>query len=548
MGRIAANKPAASCHGCFAWGQLPGRFCRACYTDAQRNARGTCVGCRRFIPVDVKHGYCRLCRAQATWAIKASGATGALLAPFLANVSSQQLFFANMQRPRSCGPPVGKPGRHRQVSQSKAVVNPPRVVSDWIQLELFTPARDYDRFDRRRDADMSNPRLTQSRHEARVFGEARGWNKAAAAEVDRALIVLLSRHAEGEQIRFSEMFPALRCRGLCVKFTTEVLDRVGLFFDDRTPTIDLWLQRKLDGVTPSIRSVVEQWARTLFEGGPRSQPRDRRTVWNYLNELQPLLLEWSQEYDDLREVTRQDVLTARDATTGKQREARLVALRSLFAHAKKSGQVFADPTCQIHVPRVTGGVIQPLKQAEINETIAAATKPHTKLIIALAAVHAARTKQMRLMLLDDVDLGNRKITIASHVHPLDDLTRRALLGWLDYRRTRWPNTANPHLLITQQTATGLGPAGRLWTTRATRNLTAMLERLRVDRQLEEALNHGPDPLHLSVVFGISEKTAIRYTATVQQLLQSEVEIHTASSPRTQGSILRNETNQPLGSR
>jgi hypothetical protein len=44
----------------------------------------------------------------------------------------------------------------------------------------------------------------------------------------------------------------------------------------------------------------------------------------------------------------------------------------------------------------------------------------------------------------------------------------------------------------------------------TRNLTATLERLRVDRQLEEALTHGADPLHLALVFGIDEKTAIRY--------------------------------------
>jgi hypothetical protein len=33
---------------------------------------------------------------------------------------------------------------------------------------------------------------------------------------------------------------------------------------------------------------------------------------------------------------------------------------------------------------------------------------------------------------------------------------------------------------------------------------ATLERLRVDRQLEEALTHGPDPLHLAAVFGIDQ--------------------------------------------
>ncbi|WP_316784862.1 hypothetical protein [Streptomyces sasae] len=46
--------------------------------------------------------------------------------------------------------------------------------------------------------------------------------------------------------------------------------------------------------------------------------------------------------------------------------------------------------------------------------------------------------------------------------------------------------------------------------RATRSLTVTLERLRVDCQLEEAPTHGADPLHLALVFGIREKTAIRY--------------------------------------
>jgi hypothetical protein len=129
---------------------------------------------------------------------------------------------------------------------------------------------------------------------------------------------------------------------------------------------------------------------------------------------------------------------------------------------------------------------------------------------------------IRALRLDDVDLGNRLITIADHIRPLDDLTHHTLMEWLDYRRTRWPNTANPHLLITQKSAVGHGPVGKLWATEATRNLSANLERLRVDRQLEEALTHGPDPLHLALVFGIDEKTAIRYAASARQLLENEL--------------------------
>ncbi|MEU1107286.1 hypothetical protein ABZ408_41135 [Streptomyces tibetensis] len=49
-----------------------------------------------------------------------------------------------------------------------------------------------------------------------------------------------------------------------------------------------------------------------------------------------------------------------------------------------------------------------------------------------------------------------------------------------------------------------------------RGQDATLERLRVDRQLEEALTHGPDPLHLAEVFGLDEKTAMRYAGTPQE--------------------------------
>ncbi|MFE1472139.1 hypothetical protein [Nocardiopsis dassonvillei] len=129
------------------------------------------------------------------------------------------------------------------------------------------------------------------------------------------------------------------------------------------------------------------------------------------------------------------------------------------------------------------------------------------------------------MRLDDVDLGNRRLTIAGRTDPLDDLTHRALREWLNYRSTRWPHTTNPHLVISQQTAVETGPVGKVWMTRAFRGLTATLERLRMDRQLDEVLDRGPDPLHLATVFGLDDKTAIRYATAAQQLLEGPSEQH-----------------------
>lgn len=63
-----------------------------------------------------------------------------------------------------------------------------------------------------------------------------------------------------------------------------------------------------------------------------------------------------------------------------------------------------------------------------------------------------------------------------------------------------------------------GPVGKVWMTRAFRGLTATLERLRMDRQLDEALARGPDPLHLATVFGLDDKTAIRYASAARKIL------------------------------
>jgi hypothetical protein len=146
-------------------------------------------------------------------------------------------------------------------------------------------------------------------------------------------------------------------------------------------------------------------------------------------------------------------------------------------------------------------VILPLQTNEIADALVAATKPADRLALAPTAVHAARPKAIREFLLDDLDLGNRRLIVAGRTRPLDERTRHAILDWLDYRRSRWPNTANHHMIINQQTALETGPISGVSITKALRGQAATLERLRGDRQLDEALTRGPDPLHLAGIFG-----------------------------------------------
>ncbi|MFD8263272.1 hypothetical protein ACFV19_31150 [Streptomyces griseoluteus] len=187
---------------------------------------------------------------------------------------------------------------------------------------------------------------------------------------------------------------------------------MGIFEDDSEPSFERWLVGRLEGVAPGIRSEAERWTRVLREGGLRSLPRREGTVWLSLNQVRPALLEWSKRYDHLREVTRDDVPAHMKTVDGRHRRDQLVALRSLFTWAKRQGLIFRNPTSRIKVGPNEYTVLQPLLPEQVERSVAAATTPAARLVLALAAVHAARVAHIAALMLDDVDLGNRRLTIA----------------------------------------------------------------------------------------------------------------------------------------
>lgn len=537
------------CIDCLAWGRLGGRRCISCSVFRHDNSdRDRCAGCDRVLAI--KHGYCRLCWHQAALDGNAAGRRRGADAAYLhgrlhlAVIRHHQLFFDRMKYRRASGPVRARDRRGRPRKTAPPPFGPPRV--GWIQPPLFSIGRDYTRLiDSTAYSDgLTGPWLAWARHLAHRRGEARGWHPALLTGVDRILTILLSVHVAGETITITQVHTLCRRLGASGERVCEVLTDMDLLIDDRQPGFDAWLQRKLTGLAPGIRSAVEAWLRTLHDGGPRSRARHPATAWNYLNKALPSLHTWSNRYAHLREVTRDDIIAELDARHGTQRENLLVALRSLFRHCTRNRTIFRNPTSRIKVGQRVYAILQPLHPDDVDQAVTAATTPAARLVLALAAVHAARTSQICELRLDDVDLGDRRIIIADRIRPIDDLTHQFLRQWLDHRQHRWPRTTNPHLLINQQTATETGPVSTFWTKNALRGHTATLERLRRDRQLE-ALTHGGDPLHLTAVFGIDTKTAIRYATTARQLLKSSAEHHdTSGSTRTQGRKPSNSTEHP----
>jgi hypothetical protein len=60
-------------------------------------------------------------------------------------------------------------------------------------------------------------------------------------------------------------------------------------------------------------------------------------------------------------------------------------------------------------------------------------------------------------------------------------------------------------------------------------MTASLERIRRDRQVDELLATGPDPLHFMAVFGSSATTATLYADAVADMLTTTIEHVTIST-------------------
>jgi integrase len=484
-----------------------------------------CSGCARLQPL--RKGYCRLCWNQARALARATGQLHgtATAVHYLDQVGAHhQLFLADLLSSRGAHTTPERRYDRRGAPRKPPPPEASRPRSTWIQPPLFTEVvRDYTRFDPAH-TDPANPYLAWARHIAHTLGEARGWRRGVRDDAERALAMVLSTHAEHDIVRYTELFAALRALDLSVERTADVLEHMGVLTDDRPTPFEAWITDKLDDLTPAIRATAEAWLRHLRDGSPRSRPRAIETVWQYANKVHPVLLTWSASVDHLREITSDHVTAALGTWNGGERQHVLIALRSLFAFAKKNGAVFRNPTAGMKVGDRVGLLPQPQPPHRIEATAAAADTPAERLILILAALHAARAGQIRALRLDDVDLGNRRLTIAGRTRPMDELTHTALLDYLAYRRSRWPDTVNPHLIINQMSAVKATPVSTLPFRRTLRGRdAATLEQLRVDRQLDEALTFRADPLHLAALFGLDEKTAIRYATAARALLRSGAE-------------------------
>jgi hypothetical protein len=217
--------------------------------------------------VPLKNSHCRLCWLQAA---SLSADPPVVTEDDLARVTCHQLWFAGMTKMR--GPRSGV--RLRANLRATAVValrspEPKPVDSGQLQLHLPGAGR---AFHRARHAEPTSPALIRARRIAQALGEGRGWNTKLAAELDRALVILLSGHGDGEQFHYSDLIGVLHRYGVSINRVAEVLAEMGLLLDDRVPAFDTWLEDKLTDLAAGIAADVRDWAQVLRHGGPVANP------------------------------------------------------------------------------------------------------------------------------------------------------------------------------------------------------------------------------------------------------------------------------------
>jgi len=367
----------------------------------------------------------------------------------------------------------------------------------------------------------ANPALQAAAAQAQHLGETHSWDRSTTRLVLDGLSVLLEDRPAGHQVTLSEI-RAHTPRRASTPRVAEVLTGLGLLAADEAPAIRAWIDRCSSELSSGFSEVVRAWLLQLLDGSPRTRPRAQSTLYIYFGAVKPFIKRWSAQYDHPREITTGDLEGALNPLRGHQRRNSIAALRSLFHFAKKHGLVFTNPTARLRSVNVEPSLL-PMTDAEIRVVEQIASDPAPRLIIVLAAVQAARASTIQHLLLDDLDLPNRRITIAGHTQRLGELTYRALQSWLEQRHAKWPHTPNPHVLVSGRTGLGVDPISKGYFHFHLRRHGVSLDRVRKDRILHEALSVGADPLHLALVFNLSQTTASRYARIAQNLLDDRLE-------------------------
>jgi len=509
-----AIPPVDSCLDCYAWGATrnTGWLCRGCRSWRQQYPQqAPCATCGRTGSLSPR-GSCRLCHKQASLLRTPNGRFD--LAG--ANRHGQQLFFADMFRdhraPARVEDTAAQP--NRPVPAQLPTGTDTDTATFGEQLRLFTIRHDLAAAGRtglHLHADPAHATALEAL--ARDLATSGTWSRKQLQESIIGIRIVLGLQPGGRgPVRASEV-DCLRDIDLPVQTVLEVLDAAAVLIEDRTPAIDAWFNRQVDGLPDTMVEELTIWFEVMKHGSqnsPRRRPRAEGTIFLHLRWAAPTLHAWAAAgHTTLREITKEHVLDALPSS-GNPRSTAGQGLKSIFRLLKARKVLFTDPTTRVktgqHEPR------QPLPlDVAIVRAALGSSDPTQSVLVALIAFHGLRPGHVQRLRLTDVLDGH--LHVDGRVMPLAEPVRERLRAYLTHRNTTWPHTTNSHLFINHRTIRRDHPVGHRWL-RLTLGPGLTPSALREDRILHETNATGGDVRALADLFGLSINASTRYAATI----------------------------------
>lgn len=493
----------ASCTSCLSWSaSIEDTRCRACREfDRHNTTVGACRSCRRRLSLNC-YRRCRLCTVarrnahsglDPKWSDE-PGLRGGI-----------QLFFGDLQVAAGLRDSDTRRLARRHLPAGPAPVTGASTTA--VTERLFPVPIDLSRVE---SLSAVTRRLAPALAALVAgFGEARGWTVPTTAAVSTALALLVE---VGPGDPSPESFAELRRLRPPVSRVCEFLAAQG------APPATLsrlpgWIDVQTARLPAAMRAEVACWVEVLEGRAGRGPVRCPGTVRHYLSAARPVLEHWSATSTTLREVTTEQVEAELALLKGSRRTMTAVALRSLFCALKSKRQVFLDPARAVSPGRFPQRPVLGLDDRSRSRLLTSVTRADHRLVVLLAGVHAMSRADITGLVLDDVDLDAGSLLVRGRRRPLDRVVSDHVVSWLDVRRERWPNSANPYLLVTYKSAYGIGPVSTGYFKGVFDGLSTTAAGLRADRLLAEAGHGGGDPLRLVRLFGLSPATALRYATS-----------------------------------
>ncbi|WP_257137445.1 hypothetical protein [Streptomyces sp. st115] len=288
-----------------------------------------------------------------------------------------------------------------------------------------------------------------------------------------------------------------------------------------TARTDAWHRQAIEAkhrqLSDAMADQMRTWVTVRRGEGRRHPPAPYTRIRRDLHVVLPVLMLWSKEGLDLREITTAHVSFALSDRQGHQARGVHHVLLSVFRALKQERTVFTNPlaglslTTPVRLP-------EPLPSDRLRGLLDLVDSAMGRLAVGLVAVHAIKVTDVAQLPLTALDLacGTLKVHLRSQQHTvyLDSLTRQLLGDWLLRRHDQWPASPNPHLLVTTHSAhhPALPPVSYCALRRAFDCTGITPRQMWSDRVLDEA-RQTADPVHLVHLFGIHPGTAVRYVHT-----------------------------------